>query len=97
MQGEQVRAGDIIRLSGGYCSLFKNSLVLYSGTHGTLERIGHFNMVFSEFPNMSTVQWAADANNPKVMVCSHPSLPNMWPPPPLDQRSARVAVSGVLR
>lgn len=41
-QGDYIHNGDIIRLTGGYTTLFKSSLVLYAGRQGTLERIGEY-------------------------------------------------------
>lgn len=52
-QAEAVEAGDILRLVKGYASLWKGTLVLYSGKYGHLEKIGEFTMVFSEQPDMS--------------------------------------------
>ena len=67
-KGEMLRSGDIIRLIGGYCTLYKNSLVLYSGCmHGTIERIGQYRMLFKEHPNMSGVTWVTDPTT-KMMV-----------------------------
>ncbi|KAL6079670.1 SOSS complex subunit B1 [Balamuthia mandrillaris] len=67
-QGESLQPGDIIKLSGGYCTLFKNSLILYSGRHGHLERVGEFTMLFAEAPNMSMLSWVAtNPNNPKSL------------------------------
>jgi hypothetical protein len=52
-QAEAVESGDILRLVKGYASLWKGTLVLYSGKYGQLEKIGEFTMVFSELPDMS--------------------------------------------
>mmetsp|Transcript_34761 Transcript_34761/g.56302 ORF Transcript_34761/g.56302 Transcript_34761/m.56302 type:complete len:156 (+) Transcript_34761:119-586(+) len=59
-QGEQLQPGDIVRMKGGYTSLFKGSLVISSGKFGTLERIGEFCMLFTENPNLSTWTWVQD-------------------------------------
>jgi hypothetical protein len=67
-QGLQLMPGDIVQLRSGYCTLFKNALVLYTGRHGTLERVGEFVMLFSETPNMSMYDWVPDANNPQILV-----------------------------
>ena len=67
-------SGDIIRLVGGYSTLYKNSLVLYSGCmHGRIERIGQYRMIFKEHPNMSGVSWINDPVT-KTMVNSTPNL-----------------------
>lgn len=52
-QAEAVEPGDILRLTKGYSSLWKGSMVLYSGKYGILEKIGEFTMVYSETPDMS--------------------------------------------
>ena len=63
-----------------YVTLFKNSLTLYSGRHGNLERIGEFCMLFAEHPNMSTVQFVPDPTNPKHLVQLRPvSLASVRP------------------
>ena len=70
-----LQLGDIIQLIGGYCTLYKGSLVLYSGCmHGIIERIGQYRMIFRELPNMSTVRWDADKSR-VVRACIHPSHP----------------------
>eukprot|EP00731_Ephydatia_muelleri_P002865 Em0001g2865a len=38
---------------GRYASVWKGSLVLYSGKYGILEKIGEFTMLYSETPDMS--------------------------------------------
>lgn len=44
--GDGPQVSDIIRLTSGYCSLFKNSLNLYAGKHGLLERVGEYARPF---------------------------------------------------
>lgn len=51
--GEHLQPGDIVRLTKGYASLFKNCLTLYAGKGGGLTKIGEFCMVFNEVPFMS--------------------------------------------
>eukprot|EP00052_Salpingoeca_macrocollata_P035234 m.13970 g.13970 ORF g.13970 m.13970 type:complete len:113 (-) comp7706_c0_seq1:192-530(-) len=51
--GNAVTAGDILRLTGGHCTLHKTSLSLFVGPDGKLEKIGEFTMVFTEKPNLS--------------------------------------------
>eukprot|EP00742_Colponemidia_sp_Colp-10_P005156 GILJ01005506.1.p1 GENE.GILJ01005506.1~~GILJ01005506.1.p1 ORF type:complete len:161 (+),score=15.62 GILJ01005506.1:40-522(+) len=75
--GDVVQVGDIFRLVGGYCTLFKNQLTLYSGPKGTLERIGEFTMLFNESLNMSTMQWVQD-HTTKAMVPVLPSSPGAF-------------------
>ncbi|XP_026098054.1 SOSS complex subunit B1-like [Carassius auratus] len=51
--GDLIQAGDIIRLTKGYASVFKGCLTLYTGRGGELQKIGEFCMVYSEVPNFS--------------------------------------------
>lgn len=75
--GELLQPGDIVRLKGGYCTLYKNSLMLYTGKKGSTDRIGEFTLVFSETPNMSTIQWVTDPITKNVI----PIFPGQQPPP----------------
>jgi hypothetical protein len=73
-QGEMLSSGDIIKLTGGYTMLYKNSLVLYSGCmHGTLERVGQYNLLFKEHPNMSSMDWNNENGSNKPSVPSFPA------------------------
>ncbi|KJE89412.1 hypothetical protein CAOG_00886 [Capsaspora owczarzaki ATCC 30864] len=56
-----IQPSDILHITNGYCSLFKGSLTVYTGKAAMVERVGEFTMSFSETPNMSSVQWPADA------------------------------------
>ena len=51
--GNHVQPGDILLLNRCYSVLFKNSLTLYVGKHGSLTKIGEFCMTFSELPDLS--------------------------------------------
>uniref|UniRef100_A0A8C5QQP9 Nucleic acid binding protein 2 n=1 Tax=Leptobrachium leishanense TaxID=445787 RepID=A0A8C5QQP9_9ANUR len=51
--GNLIQPGDIIKLTKGYASLFKDCLTLYTGRGGELQKIGEFCMVYSEMPNFS--------------------------------------------
>jgi len=51
--GVLLQPGDLIRVSKGYVSVWKNCLTLYIGKGGEIQKIGEFCMVFSELPNMS--------------------------------------------
>ncbi|CAD5121971.1 DgyrCDS10427 [Dimorphilus gyrociliatus] len=53
--GELLQTGDICRLVRGYASYFKGALTLYHGKQGYIIKVGEFNMIFSETPNMSEV------------------------------------------
>eukprot|EP00741_Cyanophora_paradoxa_P025529 tig00000383_g24635.t1 len=95
--GEMVQPGDILRLKGGYCTLYKNSLVLSSGKLGTIERIGEFCMLFSETPNMSAFSWVpqdpTQPNNPAKFKACPPGSPDV-PPQFLNQVYGPVAGPG---
>ncbi|XP_068602458.1 SOSS complex subunit B2 isoform X2 [Brachionichthys hirsutus] len=51
--GSLIQAGDIIKLTRGYASIWKGCLTLYTGRGGDLQKIGEFCMVYSEVPNFS--------------------------------------------
>lgn len=51
--GQLLVAGDIVRLTKGYASIWRNCLTLYSGKNGDIQKIGEFCMVFNEQLNMS--------------------------------------------
>ncbi|EGG15803.1 OB fold-containing protein [Cavenderia fasciculata] len=67
--GEQVQPGDILRLRGGYATIFHELLNLYVGkSGGIIEKIGEFQFSFVEHPNLSHLQWTQDPNNPKTII-----------------------------
>jgi hypothetical protein len=47
-----------------YASFFKNSLTLYIGKGGELQKVGDFCLVFNETPNMSDVSGPAPGPGP---------------------------------
>ncbi|GJQ76925.1 hypothetical protein Trydic_g15123 [Trypoxylus dichotomus] len=51
--GQLLLPGDIVRLTKGYVSLWRNCLTLYTSKGGDLQKIGEFCMVFNEQLNMS--------------------------------------------
>ncbi|XP_042213465.1 SOSS complex subunit B1-A-like isoform X6 [Homarus americanus] len=51
--GQLLQPGDIVNLSKGYASFFKNCLTLYVAKGGDLQKVSEFCMQFSEQPNMS--------------------------------------------
>lgn len=51
--GQLLAPGDIVRLTKGYVSLWRNCLTLYTSKLGDLQKIGEFCMVFNEQLNMS--------------------------------------------
>lgn len=63
--------GDICRIIGGKCTVFKSSLGLYIGK-GTLERISDFCMIFNESKNMSQIEFNASVANAAVASQQQP-------------------------
>ncbi|XP_037940090.1 SOSS complex subunit B homolog [Teleopsis dalmanni] len=51
--GKLIQPGDIIKLTKGYASIWRNCLTLYSGKNGEVFKIGEFGMIFNEQLNMS--------------------------------------------
>ncbi|XP_028133862.1 SOSS complex subunit B homolog [Diabrotica virgifera virgifera] len=51
--GHLLVPGDIVRLTKGYVSVWRNCLTLYTSKGGDLQKIGEFCMVFNEQHNMS--------------------------------------------
>lgn len=68
--GKLLQPGDIVRLTKGYASIWRQSLTLYSGKNGELLKIGEFCMVFNEQLNMSEPN-----QNFGALVASSTSVP----------------------
>lgn len=51
--GQFLAPGDIVRLTKGYASIWRQCLTLYSGKNGDIQKIGEFCMLFNEQLNMS--------------------------------------------
>lgn len=51
--GKLLVPGDIVRLTKGYASIWRQCLTLYSGKSGDIHKIGDFCMIFNEQTNMS--------------------------------------------
>lgn len=51
--GQLLQPGDIVNLTKGYVSVFKNCLTLYVGKGGDLQKVSEFCLQFCEAPNMS--------------------------------------------
>ncbi|XP_030751441.1 SOSS complex subunit B homolog [Sitophilus oryzae] len=51
--GTLLMPGDIVRLTKGYVSIWRNCLTLYTAKGGELQKIGEFCMVFNEQHNVS--------------------------------------------
>lgn len=71
--GQLLAPGDIVRLTKGYASLWRNCLTLYTSKSGDIQKIGEFCMVFNEQLNMS------EPNQLLPMVPSSTSQPNNVP------------------
>ncbi|KAF2068789.1 hypothetical protein CYY_009891 [Polysphondylium violaceum] len=82
--GEQVQPGDILRLKGGYSTIYIDLQNLYVGKAGLIEKIGEFNMNFVEHPNLSSIPYSVqpDPINPKNMIAT----PKNQPPPLYKQQ-----------
>mmetsp|Transcript_24725 Transcript_24725/g.55886 ORF Transcript_24725/g.55886 Transcript_24725/m.55886 type:complete len:182 (-) Transcript_24725:63-608(-) len=65
--GELVQPGDIIRLTGGFCSAYQHVSTLYAGKLGKIERLGEFCFPFTDKPdgsdNISKMQWQSVGND----------------------------------
>ncbi|XP_045505403.1 SOSS complex subunit B homolog [Colias croceus] len=59
--GALLQPGDIVRLTRGYASLWRQALTLYSGKSGDIQKVGEFCMLFNEQVNMSEPQPAPPA------------------------------------
>jgi len=64
----ELSGGDILKLTNGYCTLYKSVMTLYVGKTGKLQRTGEFTMLFTETPNLSSMQYVTDPNHPKLMM-----------------------------
>ncbi|CAH0546769.1 unnamed protein product [Brassicogethes aeneus] len=51
--GQLLIPGDIVKLTKGYVSVWRNCLTLYTSKGGDLQKMGEFCMVFNEQLNMS--------------------------------------------
>ncbi|XP_055690847.1 SOSS complex subunit B homolog [Lutzomyia longipalpis] len=51
--GKLLIPGDIVRLTKGYASVWRQCLTLYSGKNGDIHKIGDFCLTFNEQLNMS--------------------------------------------
>lgn len=51
--GQLLMPGDIVRLTKGYASVWRQCLTLYSGKNGEIQKVGEFCMAINEQVNMS--------------------------------------------
>lgn len=72
--GKLLVPGDIVRLTKGYASVWRNCLTLYSGKNGDIHKIGDFCLVFNEAVNMSEPQ------QQQMHQLSQPSAQTTAPP-----------------
>lgn len=73
--GTLLTPGDIVRITKGYASVWKNCLTLYTGKTGDIQKIGEFCMVFNEQLNMSEPN--PMLHNMNLMQPPNQLLPNM--------------------
>lgn len=65
--GKLLVPGDIVRLTKGYASLWRQCLTLYSGKNGDISKIGDFCLVFNEQLNMSEPNLTLGNQMPSMM------------------------------
>ena len=66
--GHQLKAGDIVYMSGIYATLYKETtLTLYTGKRSKVYKIGEFFMSFIEEPKMSETVWDRDQNGAYIL------------------------------
>ncbi|XP_059615033.1 SOSS complex subunit B homolog [Phlebotomus argentipes] len=65
--GKLLIPGDIVRLTKGYASIWRQCLTLYSGKNGDIHKIGDFCLTFNEQLNMSEP-------NPSLTAISQPQM-----------------------
>lgn len=77
--GNYVQPGDILQITRGYGTLFKNCLTLYVGKGGTLVKTGEFCMMFNEVPDMSepNPEWIQQAKDKASQAPMDPRLQNV--------------------
>lgn len=68
--GKLLVPGDIVRLTKGYASVWRQCLTLYSGKNGDIHKIGDFCLNFNEQLNMSepNPQLTMATGNPMMMM-----------------------------
>ncbi|XP_063239974.1 SOSS complex subunit B homolog [Bacillus rossius redtenbacheri] len=98
--GQMLVPGDIVRLTKGYASVWRNCLTLYSGKSGEIQKIGEFCMVFNEQLNMSEPNLALAAQNAGLASSNggttgrHVVPPGVPGPLPQQQNSVGLGKSG---
>uniref|UniRef100_A0A336KAW5 CSON010151 protein n=1 Tax=Culicoides sonorensis TaxID=179676 RepID=A0A336KAW5_CULSO len=73
--GKLLQPGDIVRLTKGYASIWRQSLTLYSGKNGEILKIGEFCMVFNESVNMSEPNHVATSPTVVPGLQTNPAVP----------------------
>lgn len=68
--GQLLVPGDIVKLTKGYVSVWRNCLTLYTSKGGDLQKINEFCMVFNEQLNMSE---PSQAFPPMTSTCGPPN------------------------
>lgn len=93
--GQLLVPGDIVRLTKGYVSVWRNCLTLYTSKAGDLQKVGEFCMVFNEQHNMSepnqVLQQLPSACGPPNSLSLNNGTNNgagrVGPPPPIPVTS----------
>lgn len=74
--GKLLVPGDIVRLTKGYASVWRQCLTLYSGKNGDIHKIGDFCMNFNEQLNMSEPNPNLLMGNAAMLMNNGTGLPN---------------------
>eukprot|EP00873_Tetraselmis_striata_P028105 jgi/Tetstr1/448369/TSEL_035651.t1 len=77
---DYVNVRDIVRLSQGMFTYYKNTLMLRAGRRGYLEKLGEFSMVFSDAINMSALNWPKDKHGFSHEPTDKLPTTHWWPP-----------------
>lgn len=92
-----IKIGDVLRLENVTTKLYWNCLQLIVLENSKVRRLGEDMMVFSEYPNMSHMEWVADeSGNPENLKPRLSDIPiNHWMPPQMAkaQENARSITS----
>lgn len=74
--GKLLVPGDIVRLTKGYASVWRQCLTLYSGKNGDIHKIGDFCMNFNEQLNMSEPNPNLLMGNAAILMNNGTGAPN---------------------
>lgn len=74
--GSLLVPGDIVRLTKGYASIWRQCLTLYSGKNGDILKIGDFCLSFNEHLNMSEPIPMNSMNQKSQITINNGNVPN---------------------